>query len=425
MSTQFRWLIVMSLATIALVALAACAAPAAAPQASTTNNMEMYSWWTGPGEADGLAAMFAIYKQKYPSVNVVNATTAGGAGTNAKAVLATRLQGGNPPDAFQLHAGLEAEKYSPDKFLEPLDDFYKQQNLAAVFPKDLITLLQAYEGHFWGVPVNIHRANVLWYNKKIFADNNLQPPASFDDFFKVADALKAKGITAYCYGSKDGFEDGHQFETVLIGKLGADGYKGLWTGKTAWNDAKVTDALNTFKKMLTYSNDNHAALSWDGGAQLIMDGKCGMQIMGDWEAGAFTSKNFTDYGWAPAPGNGGIFDALADSFALPKGVKDHDNAIAWLTVAASKEGQEAFNPKKGSICARTDCNQSLFNPYSQSAAKDWTSNTIVPSVVHGAAAIEKWSTQYQTAMALFADKGDVAGATTNLQKACTDAGVCK
>ena len=38
-----------------------------------------------------------------------------------------------------------------------------------VFPKDLITLLK-YQDHFWGVPVNIHRANVLWYNKKVFDD---------------------------------------------------------------------------------------------------------------------------------------------------------------------------------------------------------------------------------------------------------------
>ncbi len=439
MFRNMRWLMVLSLVVIVLVALAACAAPTAAPAPTTapaaattapaaaSGKMEMFSWWTGPGEADGLAAMFAVYKQKYPGVNIVNATTAGGAGTNAKAVLATRLQGGNPPDAFQLHAGLEVQGYAPDQKLETLDDFYAQQNLAAVFPPGLISLLKSYEGHFWGVPVNIHRANVLWYSKKLFAANNLTAPVTFDDFFKVADALKAKGVTAYCYGSHDGFEDANQFETVLIGKLGADGYNGLWTGKTAWTDPKVTDALNTFAKMLSYSNTDHAALTWDGAAQLIVDGKCGMEIMGDWENGFFVSKNVasTDYGWAPAPGNAGIFDALSDSFALPKGAPDRANAIAWLTVAASKQGQEAFNPKKGSICARTDCDPSLFNPYSQSAIKDWASNAIVPSVTHGAAAIPSWVNTYQTAIALFADKGDVAGTQATFQKACVDAGVCK
>jgi len=57
---------------------------------------------------------------------------------------------------------------------------------------------------------------------------------------------------------------------------------------------------------------------------------------------------------------------------LPANPKNQAATIAWLTVAASKAGQEAFNPLKGSICARTDCDQSLFSEYSQGAAKDWT-----------------------------------------------------
>ncbi|MBC8447322.1 MAG: hypothetical protein H8D78_06195, partial [Chloroflexi bacterium] len=72
------------------------------------------SWWTAGGEAEGLNGMFKIYGEKYPNVQIVNATTAGGAGTNFKAVLKTRLLGGDPPDTFQLHAGLEVEGYSPE-----------------------------------------------------------------------------------------------------------------------------------------------------------------------------------------------------------------------------------------------------------------------------------------------------------------------
>ena len=71
------------------------------------------SWWTAGGEAEGLAGMLKIYGQKYPDVEIVNATTAGGAGTNFKAGLKTRLIGGAPPDTFQLHAGLEVQGYSP------------------------------------------------------------------------------------------------------------------------------------------------------------------------------------------------------------------------------------------------------------------------------------------------------------------------
>ena len=69
--------------------------------------MEVFSWWVGPGEADGLAAMVKVFNAQYPSIKFVNAAVAGGAGTNAKAVLATRLAANDPPDSWQAHAGQE------------------------------------------------------------------------------------------------------------------------------------------------------------------------------------------------------------------------------------------------------------------------------------------------------------------------------
>lgn len=392
--------------------------------AGAASRLEIFSWWTAGGEAEGLAGIYGVYRKLYPTVEIVNATVAGGAGAAAKAVLATRLTGGDPPDSFQVHAGLEVEKYNPEKFLEPLDELFKSEGWEKVLPKDLLTLLR-YKDHFWSVPVNIHRANVLWYSKKVFTANNLTPPKTFDEFFKIADTLKAKGIVPFVFGDKEGWEAGHVFEVVLIGALGADGYRGLWTGKTQWTDARVTQALNTFKRMLTYINTDHAALTWDGAGQYMIDGKGAMQIMGDWQNGWFQSKNYADYGWAAPPGNAGIFDALSDSFSLPKGAKNRQNAFNWLKVTGSRAGQEAFNPKKGSICARTDCTQSLFNEYLQSAAKDWRTNTLVPSVMHGAAAFESWATKYKDIIALFVTSGDVARTQASLQAACKDAGICK
>ena len=411
-----------SLVGLALATLVLTAAAPATKELS--GKLEMFSWWTAGGEADGLNAMYALYRKAYPKVEIVNATVAGGAGTNAKAVLSTRLTGGDPPDSFQLHAGLEVEKYEPAKFLQPLDRLYTSEGWAKVFPKDLIALLK-YKDHFWGVPVNIHRANVLWYNRKVFDDNGLKPPTTWNEFFKASDTLKAKGIVPLVIGTKEGWEAGHTFETVLASVLGPTGYKGLWAGSTPWTDPKVTDALNTFKRLMTYANTDYAALTWSDAAQYLVDGKGAMHIMGDWTDGWFTSKNYAGYGWAPVPGSQGTFDALSDSFAAAKGAKDQENLMAWLKLAGSKAGQEAFNPKKGSICARTDCDPKLFNAYLQSAMKDWSSNAIVPSVAHGAAAVEKWATVYKDILNAFATRGDVAAAQKALQQACVDNGVCK
>lgn len=382
------------------------------------------SWWTNGGEFAGLNEMFKQYKTANPDVEIVNAATAGGAGTNFKGQLLTQLLGGVAPDTFQLHAGLEVETYSPGTLVVPVDDVYTSAGLEKVFPKDLLALLKYKDGHYYGVPVNIHRANVLWYNKSLFTKAGITAaPTTWDEFFATADKLKAAGIAPVALGGKDGFELQHTFETILVGTLGADGYRGLWTGATKWSDAKVTASLNTFKKYISYANSDHDALTWAAAHALLIQGKAAMSIMGDWANGEFTAAKFTDYGWAPSPGSKGVFDALSDSFALPAKSPNKDNAKAWLALAGSKAAQEAFNPAKGSTCARTDCNLALFNDYLKSAAADWGANAIVPSVTHGAAATPKWATKgYSDAVVLFATSGDVAKAQSALVAAAVDAG---
>jgi glucose/mannose transport system substrate-binding protein len=383
------------------------------------------SWWTSGGEAAGLAEMFRIYQEQYPDVEIVNADVAGGAGSTFKAVNKTRILAGDPPDTFQLHAGLEVESYSPEQYLEPVDDIYASEGLEEAFPPDLLALLKSYGGHYWGVPVNIHRSNVLWYNKSLMEQAGAQPPTTFDEFYAAADALQAAGITPLALGNAGGWEALHMLEDVLAGTCGAEKYRGLWTGATPWTDECVTAALEHHKKMMTYVNTDYPALEWSGAAQKVSDGTAAMTIMGDWTNGDFTARGFTDYGWVPSPGTTGIFVLLSDSFSLAKEAPNPDNAGNWLKVCGSLEGQEAFNPRKGSICARTDCNPELFNEYLTSAMEDWSQDDLVPSLAHGAAAYESWVSDIKDVVALFLTSGDVAGTQAALQQTCVDAGICQ
>ena len=83
-----------------------CAALFAAPAASAQEKLEIFSWWAGD-EGPALQALIDKYAALYPSIQVVNSTVTGGSGVNARAVLKTRMLGGDPPDSFQVHAGQE------------------------------------------------------------------------------------------------------------------------------------------------------------------------------------------------------------------------------------------------------------------------------------------------------------------------------
>ena len=394
------------------------------PPAGPSGELEIFSWWTGGGEGQGLAAMLEVFQALYPDVEVINAAVAGGAGVDMRAVLATRMQGGDPPDSLQVHAGHELiDTYVVPGQMEPLTDLFREQGWIKAMPPDLVSLL-SYEGDIWSVPVNIHRVNVLWYNKAVFEANQLQPPATMDEFFTVAEALKKAKITPLALG--ESWTQVHLFETVLLGSLGPEAYMGLWTGATDWGSADVTKALDNFKRMLGYVNEDVAALSWDQATWLVIDGTAAMNVMGDWAEGYFEAQGWRpgeEFGWAASPGSAGSFDALSDSFALPKDAPNPDAALAWLKVCGSREGQDAFNPFMGSIAARTDGDRSLYDVYLQSAMDDLSKDMFVPSLTHGAAAAPSWQQDIIDAVGLFIANRDVATFQSALVTACRDAGV--
>lgn len=389
----------------------------------TGGQMIAGNWWTSAGEFAAINAVYDLYRKQYPGVEIVHAGVAGGGGVNFQAAILPKLQGGDPYDVFQTHAGLEVVQYDPEKYLQPLDDIVNQGE-GDVLPQQVKDLL-TYKGHIYTVPMNIHHGNVLWINKKVFADNNLTPPTTVDDFFKVADALKAKGIIPLAMGGAEGFEQPQTFETTLIATVGGEGLKDLWSGKMSWKDPKVADALNLYKKYLTYTNSDRDALSWDQATKLVINGQAAMNIMGDWADGEFIAahKTSADYEGIPAPGNKGVFLLVSDAFALPKQSANHDNAVNFLKLITTKEAQEAFNIRKGSICARTDCDYSNFDDYLKSSAAEFKTDIIVPCATHGSAIVAPWKSAFYDILKKFTADGDVAAAQSALVQAAIDNGV--
>lgn len=419
---------------ITALVLAACgtggnsASPGASGSGAASGDLEIFTYWTAGGEAEGLAAIEKIFSQNYPGIKVTNAVVAGGAGSNATAVLATRMTGGNPPDTFQIHGGAELiDTWAKTNYMQPLTQFYKDNGWMDKFPKQLLDLV-SYNGDIYSVPVNVHRNGVLWYNKKIFTDNNLQAPTSWDEFFTIADQLKAKGITPLALGDKDKWEDLNLFEQILLSQFGPADYRNLWAGKIAWTDKRVTDSLNIMAKALSYVNDDHAALTWDQASGLVLQGKAAMNVMGDWAKGYFTANGWSpdkDFGWAPAPGTKGSFVVVTDTFGLPKNIKHQDAALDWLKTVGSVEGQDAFNPKKGSIPARVDADKSIYDAYSQSAIADFASNELVPSEANGPATIPAFLTPITDAISVFVSDLDVSKAQSTIDSACKSTGACQ
>jgi glucose/mannose transport system substrate-binding protein len=237
-----------------------------------------------------------------------------------------------------------------------------------------------------------------------------EPPATWDEFFEVAEKLAEIGTPAMAIaeeGGTGGFS-GHIFENILLSQMGAEKYRGLFDGRTSWGDEDVTKSLQIMDRIYEYANEDYLSTSWgDINDRFVADDGPAMMLMGDWTHGVLMSKGFEDYHWTTAPGTEGHFMVLSDSFGLPENAPHRENAVNFLRIIGSKQGQDAFNPIKGSIPARTDGDRSKYDEYLTEAMDDFRTAEGTPSIQHGAAVKQSFLVDYDIALADLAANHDV------------------
>src|SRR6266498_1382701 len=374
-------------------------------------DVQVFTWWADGGEKAGLDGLVAQFRKDCPDYTFDNAAVAGGAGSNAKQVLANNLQAGDPPSTFQAHAGKELKDYIDAGQVDDVTQLYNDFGLDTAFPKNLIDNLTV-DGKIYSIPANIHRANVVWASTAVLKKASIDPskaPASVDAWIADLDRLRAAGVKAPLASGK-GFAQEQLMEAVLLAELGPDKFTGLFDKSTDATGADVTAALGKYKKLLGYANPDRDAIEWSDALGYVNKGQAGYTLMGDWVAAQQLADKVPDsaYTYWPAPGTAGVFQFLADSFTLPTGGKDPDGAKCWLKVVGSADGQKAFNTKKGSIPARSDANPSDYPKYQQTAMADWKQDKVVPSCAHGSACTLGQNESIQSAISQFSAKQDVA-----------------
>jgi glucose/mannose transport system substrate-binding protein len=392
----------------------------AVAQDEPTGDIEVYTWWTGAGETPALLALIERFEELHPDISIINATVAGGSGVNFKAVLVTRMLGGDPPDTFQVHAGQELNAlWVAAGRMEPLNDLYEENGWLEQYPQGLLDLISDAEGNVYSVPANIHRSNVMWYVPAKLEEWGVTVPESWEEFVTVTcPALLAKDVIPLSVAQN--WTQVHLWESVALAELGVEAYNGLWDGTTSWTSDGVIATFDRLGQILDCANDDMNALAHPDALQMVTDGVAAFNVMGDWAvtlyAVEFGLEPGTGFAWVPSPGTDGIFMMLSDTFGLPKGGPNPEATRLWLSFLGSAEAQDIFNPLKGSLPANTTAdisNTELYNAYFQDAYEDWTSNQIVGSLAHGLVAPQSFLDGFSRIMAEFQVNHDSLTASAN------------
>ena len=191
------------------------AAPAAEPP-----KVEVLHYWTSGSEAAGLNVLKTLLSKE--GVQWTDSPVAGGTGGNMVQVLRSRIAAGDAPAAVQMHAQ-QVKAWGDEGVLVNLTDLAKKEHWDKIIAPELIPFITV-NNDIVAVPVNVHRSNWLWYNKKVFDKVGVKPPTSWDEFNAVSDKLLAAGVTPLAIGGQN-WQEADIFENLVLGLGGPDFYK--------------------------------------------------------------------------------------------------------------------------------------------------------------------------------------------------------
>ena len=361
------------------------------PLSAMATEVEVLHYWTSGGEAKSAAELKKLMEAK--GVSWKDFAVAGGGGENAMTALKARVIAGSAPTAAQIK-GPSIQEWGKEGVLANIDAAAKDGKWDASLPK-VVSDVMKYKGHYVAVPVNVHRVNWLWVNPEVLKKAGATAPTNFDEFFVAADKIKKAGLIAIAHGGQP-WQDATVFESVVLGTGGAAFYQKalVQLDPASLNSPTMIKAFDTLAKIKTYIDKDAAGRDWNLATAMVINGKAGMQFMGDWAKGEFSAAGKQpgkDYLCLPAPGTEKAFTFNIDSLAMFN-VKGADQQKAQLTLAnavMSPEFQEVFNLNKGSIPARAGVSRAKFDSCALKSMDDMDATSksggLVPSMAHGMA----------------------------------------
>lgn len=351
----------------------------------TDRNVELFSWWIAPSEAEALQVLIDLHHGNHPHDLVVNAAIA--SGTAAKEVLAERVRAGSPPDLYQENAyALPGVMKDNPGSLATVTSLFEEEGLTQVVPAEVARKI-TFDGEVYAMPVNIHRENALHYNKQLFKSQGIEVPTNLEEFLAACEAFKAAGIVPIAT-SHQGWILRILFNGILPASLGYDAFAAYFGDMGDFDEPAMRAAIATFDQVLTnYVNPSASDpnFGWTDAADMLLNDEAAMLIHGDWVKGYLTSLGWTPgegFGVTSAPGASDIFLYGVDTFALLAGGKQPEAAKGFLRTVASKEGQVAFNKLKGSSPMRLDVPTAEFDVVAQAtlqSLKDATLRLLAPA----------------------------------------------
>ena len=209
--------------------------------------------------------------------------------------------------------------------------------------------------------INLGRVSYsgIYYNKDLFAANNVQVPTTWSELVAACETFNAADIPCMTAGGKDGWP-------IFVGAYGLIGsvypdqaalVEGLWTGDIKWNDAK---SLEMWEKMKVYAQDmmegGASGIAGDAAPGRFASGAVAMFPGGTWYGSAIeAAEPAFEWGYIPFPGsdnaedNKYLFGKYDQGWVIAANTPNKDAAVQYLTEFSEPDNYQAFANAVGFI----------------------------------------------------------------------------
>jgi multiple sugar transport system substrate-binding protein len=258
------------------------------------------------------------------------------------------------PDVVAWYAGNRMEPFVKAGLFEDVTDVWTanglEEQLKSASPSMTI------DGKKWGVPYTYYQWGI-YYRKDIFQQQSITPPKTWDELVAASKKLKDAGITPFTIGTKALWPTAGWFDYLDLRINGYDFHMELTSGKVPYTDPRVKAVFEKWAELVKpgYFIENHAAIDWQDAVPQLVQGKAAMYLMGNFAVATFKNGGLKEeqIGFLPFPeitaGLPVAEEAPTDTFHIPKGAKNKDDAKKFLAYVASPEAQSKMNATLGQL----------------------------------------------------------------------------
>ncbi|MGW4230771.1 ABC transporter substrate-binding protein [Streptomyces sp. NPDC004980] len=195
----------------------------------------------------------------------------------------------------------------------------------------------------------------IFYNKKLFQENGIAVPGTWDELVDAAAKLDAKKIQPFSASGQQGWPVTRLLSTYLYRSLGPDALQKVADGKAKLTDPEYVKAAEEIAALGEegYFGKGVGSIDYDTALNQFLNGKAGMFYMGSWALANISDAEQNkvgaeNVGFMPFPavaGGKGSIDQYPSNVGLgiTLGAKSFDKKTGeWVSCIAENYGSTAL-----------------------------------------------------------------------------------